>query len=316
MADLVVVDAGSPSSPTPGTPTTLAQEILDTAMSYLYTGVRVERDKLASGVSAGAGSVTSTYSRQGIQAGAKLSIDLEDYHVWDVAGAIATVQPGEFGSTTSDHATGAIIHINAEFTPFEVFREINNELRGLSSPSNGLYAVAEVEVDYNPVTLGYDLTSTTAIIQVLNVQAETIGPEKNWEQVRDWRYELNQDTTVFPSGNALFTRAGYPGRKIRVTYSTSFGLLTSLTDDVQAVTGLSYTAHDILSLGAVLRCAVPTEIDRNSMSSQGSGRRQAEVPSGARLNAFRGVAQLRAQRIREEATRLNVDWPARLIRYT
>lgn len=284
------------------------------AWSNLYTGVRVERDKLDGAVSSGATSLVSTYGVGGIQAGAKLSVDLEDYHTWSVTGNTATVQPGEFGSTTAAHADGAIIHVNAEFTPFEIFREINNELRSLSSPSNGLFQVKTVELSYSPVTYGYDITGSTDILQVLKVQEEYVGPSRNWREVTNWRFEQNQDTTVFASGNAIFTPSGFPGQKILVVYAAPFSLLSSLTDDVLAVTGLQATAHDILALGATMRCAFPTEIDRNQSSSQASGRRQAEVPAGARLNAAKGMAALRAQRIREEANRLDTNYPIRVMR--
>lgn len=314
MADLVVVDAGSPSSPTPGTPSTLAQEVLDQAMSYLYTGVRVERDKLASGVSAGAESLTSTYSVDAIRGGSKLSVDLEDYHVWSVTGPTATVQPGEFGSTTADHATGAIIHVNAEWTPFEVFREMNNELRSLSSPSNGLMRVASVTLTYNPAFYGYDLTDVANVDDIVSVLAATTGSDRDRAVVRDWRIERNLDVATFPSGNGLFFRDGWPGRDVIVSYIDAFSPLTSLLDDVEAVSGLPYSAHDILAMGAAVRCAAPSEIDRNRMDSQGSGKRSVEVPAGARLNAIRGLAQLRQERIADEADRMRRRYPIRMPR--
>lgn len=293
---------------------TTTQNVIDSAWSKLYTRVRVERDKLATTMTAGATSMVNTRAAGGIVAGAQLSIDLEDFYVASVSGNTATVEPASNGSTAAGHTSGAKIWVNAEFTPWEIFQEINNELASLSSPTNGLFQVKTVELTYSPVTYGYDITGSTDIIEILKVQEQYVGPSKNWREVTNYRFEQNQDTGVFPSGNAIFTPSGFPGQKILVVYGAPFSPLTSLTDNVLTVTGLQATAHDILALGAVMRCAFPTEIDRNQSSSQASGRRQAEVPAGARLNAAKGIAALRAQRIREESNRLTNNYPIRVPR--
>lgn len=281
--------------------------------SYLYSGVRVERDKLDGAINAYATELTSTYQRGGIKAGAKLSIDLEDFHVWAVTGALATVEPAEFGSAAADHADGAIVHVNAEWSPFEIFRELNNELKSLSSPLAGLFQVETVALTYNAAQAGYDLTGVTNIEGIVSVYAET-GVGSAWLPVSSWRVAHDMDTDVFASGHALFTHEGFPGREVRVAYRAPFDPLTASTHDVAAVTGLPASAHDILAMGAALRCAAPAEIDRNQMGSQGSGRRSSEVPAGARLNAVRGLAGLRQERIGQERARLERRYPVRLPR--
>lgn len=311
MTELVIADIGEFTAPAPGAPTSTALDVLHEAWAYLYTGVRVERDKLASGVSANAATLTTTYQRGGVKAGAKLSVDLEDYHVWAVSGATVTVQPGEFGSASADHVAGSIIHVNAEFTPYEIFKQANNELKSLSVP---LFAERTVTLAFNPSHFGYDLTGVDNIDGIVRVLAETTGSDRDRVPISDWRVERNLDTDVFASGNGLFTDKGWPGRDIFVTYRGQFGELSSLSDDVETITGLPYSCFDILAMGAAIRCAAPSEIDRNQMGSQGSGRRSSEVPAGARLNAIRGLAQLRRERITEERDRLRRRYPTRLVR--
>ncbi len=309
---IVVVDSGSYTAPPAGSPTATAAEILHDAMAHLHTGVRVERDKLNGAVTSGATTLTSTYSRGGIKAGARLDIDLESYHVWSVSGAVATVQPGEFGSTTAAHANGSIIHVNSEFPMFDVFTQANNELKSLSSPLAGLFAVRTVTLVYNPSHVGYDLTGVTNIDGILRVLAETTGSDRTRIPVTDWRVERGLDTDVFPSGYGLFLTRGWSGKDVFVSYRGQFSELSALDNDVETVTGLPYSCHDILAMGAAIRCAAPAEIDRNQMGSQGSGRRSSEVPAGARLNAVRGLAQLRQQRINEERARLLRRFPVQL----
>lgn len=314
MSPTIVSDIGEIEAPPPGSPTATAADILQEAMSHLYTGVRVERDLLATTMNSSVASVVSTYSRGGIQAGAKLSIDLEDMHVWSVSGATATVQRGEFGSTAAAHAAGAIIHVNAEFSPFEVFKQMNNELKALSAPTNGLFAARTVTLSYNAAHFGYDLTGVTNIDGIVSVVAAASGGARERYPITDYRIERNLDVATFPSGYGLFTGKGSPGQDIIVTYRGQFDELELLADDVETSTGLPNSAFDILAMGAALRCAAPTEIDRNQTGSQGSGRRSSEVPAGARLNAIRGLAQLRASRIIDERARLLRRYPTRLVK--
>lgn len=314
MPDLVVSDIGEAETPAPADTSITCADVVNMALGYLHTGVRVERDMLASGVSASAGTLITTYQVPAIKAGAKLNIDLEDYHVWSVSGANVTVNPGDFGSTAAAHSAGAIIHVNPEFSQFEVFREINNELRALSSPANGLYRVSTVTLTYNPTYYGYDLTDVTNVDGILTVQAETTGSDRARLPDTSWRLGRNLDTDQFPSGFALFTHMGWSGRDVFVAYRNQFGLLSSLVDNVETVTGFPSSAVDILAMGAALRLAGVAEIDRNQMSAQGNSRRANEVPAGSRVNAIRGLANLYRQRVVQEADRLKRAYPYMLPR--
>ncbi len=313
MSPDVIVDIGDFTAPPSGSPTATANDVLQEAWAYLYTGVRVERDKLATAMNSSVTTLVDTYLRGGIKAGAKLSVDLEDMHVWANTGDTSTVQRGEFGSTAAAHAAGSIIHVNAEFTPFEVFKQMNNELKSLSSPGAGLFVPRVVTLTYAAATYGYDLTGVDNIDGIVDVMVQGASADA-WMSVTDWHVDHNLDTDVFASGHALFLGSGYPGRDVRVVYRGQFSELADLDDDVETTTGLPYSAFDVLAMGAALRCAYPAEIDRNQMGSQGSGRRSSEVPAGARLNAVRGLAQQHRDRIKEERARLLRRYPTRLIR--
>src|SRR5690242_2572271 len=168
MADLIISGIGD-AEVVVAEYDTVAQAILDEAWAKLYSGIRVERDKLIAGVAENATALESTYQVGGIQSGAKLSVGLEDYHVWEVDGADITVEPGEFGSTSAAHNAGEIIHVNAEWTPFNLFTEINNELKALSAPKNGLYRVRTVTLAYDATYYGYDLTDVADVDGIISV---------------------------------------------------------------------------------------------------------------------------------------------------
>lgn len=307
----VIPDLGDYTAAPEGSDTATAGDILRRAENQLQTGVRAEWDKLATSLDSSTTDVVDTYARGGIKAGAKLSIDLEDMHVWSHTTNTSVVERGQFGSAAAAHATGAIIHVNREFTPFEIFTEMNNELRSLSS---SLMAERTVTLAYNAAQFGYDLTGVTNIDGIVRVLAETTGSDRDRVPITDYRIERNLDTDVFASGYGLFVGDGWPGRDVFVTYRGQFGVLSSLDDDVETTTGLPNSCFDILVMGAAIRCAAPTEIDRNQTGSQGSGRRSSEVPAGARLNAIRGLVGLRQQRIVEERDRIKRRYPTRLVR--
>lgn len=307
----VISDLGTYTAPPTGSPTATARDVLDEAWSHLYTNIRVERDKLDGDVDDATTSIVDTYARGGIKAGAKLSIDLEDMHVWDHVTNTSTVQRGDFGSTAAAHADGSIILVNAEWTPAEILRQMNNELKSLST---ALMAERTVTLSYSAARYGYDLTGVENVDGIVRVLAETPGSERDRVPVTDWRVERNLDTDTFASGFGLFTGQGFPGRDLLVTYRGQFGELSSLDDDVETVTGLPYSCFDILAMGAAIRCAAPSEIDRNQTGSQGSGRRSSEVPAGARANAVRLPIARYEKRIIEERDRIRRRFPARLPR--
>lgn len=310
----VIADLGDYTSPpVPSVTDKTTADLIAMVRAYLTVGRREERDKLAESVTENATTLETTYERPAIKAGARLNIGLEDFHVWDVDGSTVTVQPGEFGSSSAAHAAGDIIHVNPEFSQFDIFRELNNELRGLSAPRK-LFRVAQTTLTYNSATFGYDLTDVSDMRGVLSVLATTVGSDANREPITDWRVEHGVDTASFPSGVALFTGRGYPGRAVTVNYKTGFGELSSLSDAVSATTGLPTSAYDVLAMGAALRLADPAEIGRNQVSAQGSSRRANEVPPGSRTNAPRVTRADYMARLSEERNDLERQWPTRLPR--
>lgn len=310
----LIVDVGEVVEPVAEVPDKTVADLVRMVESYLRVGVRTELDKLASGVTADAATLTTTYQVPAIKTGARLSIDLEDYHVWSVSGASVTVQPGMFGSTSASHDTGSIIHVNAEYTPAEIVRELNNELAGLSAPGAGLFRPNTVTLTFNPTYLGYDLTDVTNVDGILTVVAETAGSSRARVPV-PFRLERNVDTATFPSGMALMVYEGWSGRDVVVTFKDQFGSVDSLTDFVAATTGLPSSVFDVLAMGAALRLAGVAEIGRNQMVSQGSSRRANEVPAGSRVNAVRFAVSEYRERRAQEADRLKRAYPTRLPRW-
>lgn len=248
-----------------------------------------------------------------IQPGSVLEIDLEKMLVRSRVTTTITVLRGQFGTTAAAHTNGAIIRIDPLFGYFDRLQAINNELDALSSPENGLFAVATpLELTYNASVQGYNLTGVTDVQKLLHVAIDTPGSAKNWVRIPPSRYRLVRqgETDDFASGFAVILyEGGSSGQQLRVVYATKFTRLSTLADDVQSVAKLPATANDIPPLGAAMRLVYPTEVARNFTRSQSDPRADERVPAGAKLRSAAGVTALRDRRISEERARLMRDWP-------
>jgi len=222
----------------------------------------------------------------------------------------ATVIAGQNGSTDAAGAINDLVRVTPRFTDHQIVREINRHLASLSSPKNGLYAVASVELAYTASVESYNL-SATGLIRVLEVRRETYGPSGAWPRVTAGMWELDRtaDATDFASGVSLRVREGNTGLGVQVVYAKTFTpIATVLATDVSA-TGISTEQEDIPPLGAAVRLMSGREVSRSSPNSQGDSRRSNEVPPGAVGASYRGLVGLWQARVFEESARLRAMYP-------
>lgn len=205
---------------------------------------------------------------------------------------------------------GSLVRINPEYTDLAVMRAINEALADMSSPVQGLFTTAVKTFTYNPAITSYDMA--TGILEVLEVGYDEPGPARIWRIVPRNGYTLKRQayTTDFASGVALtLTKGGYPGRSVRVIYSTAFVPITAWTAAVTSV--LDATVEDIPVLGATARLLGPQEAKRNVTGAQSDTRRAAEVPAGANIGSARWFQTEYMRRVGAEAARNARLWPHR-----
>lgn len=291
---------------------TTTSDLIQATRQHLFSGQPEQLNRLASGIDADDASLTALYSLGGIQAGAIIEIDLEQIFVFSVSSTTKTINDcirGFNGTTAATHSANAQITVNPKFPNARILQAINDDLSDLSSPVNGLYQIKTVDITYNPVTYGYNLTSVTDIISIAEVRFRTPGPQKTWPQINSYALLRNMPTTGqyadFASGNAIVVyESAQPGYPIRVRYRAPYASLTSLTNNVLTISGLQATAHDIPPLGAAVRLVAGREVKRNFDEAQGEPRRADEVPPQASLQSTKELIRLRQQRIMAEAARL------------
>ena len=259
--------------------------------------------------------------------GVILSVEMELMYVtaWNPAINTATVIRGYFGSNQTAHAFGTVCYINPRYSRYDIGVAINDDLRSLSSPSNGLFRVGVAELTYNPVFQGYALGALPDnFIDIIEVRYRIAPPYRTFPPIRKWKVVRGVPDPVFPSGHGLILyESGWPGLPIYVMYSAPFIKLVDTGDSVlrtpgtndeaapvngyyqgALVSNLRPTMIDIPVLGAEIDLTLPREISRNFMESQPDPRKAQEVVAGAVAGSVNALILRRQQRISEEATRL------------
>ena len=286
---------------------TTAADLINETRNHLYSGQMEEMNRLNGAITNNATSIAFKYPVGGISKGALIAIDLEEIRVWEVSGQSATVvERGVNGSTPQAHNDLTAVVVRPKFSDFRILREINNDLRDLSSPLNGLFAIKTVTLTYNAVIQGYDMTGVSSTFMgILDVRYDTPGPDKAWPVMTRWDIMRNMPTSAFTSGSAVVLKQNaYPGRSIRVAYRDVFGQFSSVTDDAQSVAFLPDTMVDLPPMGAAIRLVTPRDVKRTFVEAQGEPRRAEEVPAGSINNTLRPLQMLRQQRIMAEQARL------------
>ena len=291
---------------------------------------------------------TTVFPLSGVQnnmvtPGGVLSVDLEVMYIQSWDGINVTVVRGYAGSTAAVHSAGVIAYCNPKFTKYDIGVAINDELRDLSSPTNGLYRVESIAISYNPVFQGYDLGDLpNNFIDILGANYRIAQPSHNFPAIRRWRVQramfnaAGTADSIFPSGQGVqFYEGAYPGLPIYVLASSPFLPLINLTDDVTQtpyanmdaedapynlkgvapstlLNNLPTTAIDIPVLGAQISVMASREIKRNFTDGQPDPRKGVDVPSGAVMNSTRALQMQREQRISAEADRLARQYNVRL----
>ena len=284
-------------------------------ITHLRGGDASHRNTLGGDLSDTTGtSVSLNYDFKSIAPGSRVSIDLEDMHVFEANAASKTlvVERGAYATTATTHLEGDVMELGSRHSPAEVLRAANDVLKELEGL--GLYAVDTVELVYDSIIYGYDLAGIDGLLYVIDVEAQdTIGDRYELLDITQWRMAQLAETDDFPTGNALLLHSSVDvpsGYALRVKVAKAFTPLTSLSQDVETVTGLH--SSDVLALGTALSLQSNMPMLRNSIDRQGDPRRAAEVPVGSTLSAPNRLAARYDDRVNQERRILEMKHPSRL----
>jgi hypothetical protein len=288
--------------------TTIANLVAD-ARRMTYGSMTEQINLLSNSALAGADTLTMELDVTGITPGSILSSGL---NVWYVKGVNSStnqvyVIPGYDDSPQQAAATGDQVIIKPRVTTWYLFNAINDEIRKLSSPMNGLYRVGTWTVDVSPTYQTYEVpTEALHMTNILRVRYRWPGTPDVWSDIRTSSYRW----IVSETGNKIQLLVNVPsGTEIEFTYKAPFIEATSLLDDPVEDCGLATTMLDIPAIGAAATLLKTTDARRNQISAQGDSRRAGEVPSGANLSSASFMDREYKMRVQDEYARLVQRFP-------
>lgn len=217
----------------------------------------------------------------------------------------STVTLSPFGrgyrsTTAATHVTGDAVVNNPRFSRSRVRETINTAIRGIYPD---LYQVKSHEFTYVAVRFAYPLPADCD--QIHSITWEDIGPSRVWNDITQYSFVPNADTTNFPDGKAVnIWDAIIPGRTIRVTYITAPSEMTLDADVFTTVTGLAATAEEAIVYGSCYRLIGFLEPARLQTSSVEASARSVLVQPGQPVNAGKFFYGLYLEALNQERERL------------
>ena len=288
---------------------TTLSDLINETRTHLYANQTPQLNALNGAITAttGArGTNTAIAMHYGLGAaalgkGTLISIDLEHIRVWEILNNTITVcDRGVDGTTPAIHADGAEVEVMPKFSPFMCQRAINEDLDDLASPLNGLFAVQDVEITYNPAVSGYDMTGVTPsnVLAIQEIRYKIPGPTRHLPAIRKFQIARNLPTSDYPSGMALLLEeSAYAGFPMHVRYRSRFNHLVNLTDDCQSVALLPAEANGLPALGAAVQLMIGREVKRNFTEATSDPLQLELVTGGQVLNSYKGLQLQRQMRI-------------------
>jgi hypothetical protein len=248
----------------------------------------------------------------------KGTVEIDDELIWidaiDRVGNTATIAPygrGYLGTTAATHTKGTKVTISPTFPRFVIKRAIQDTIKALGSV---IYAVKQTSFTFNPAVTTYELDNLN-IQNILSMHWQEIGATKEWIRIRRYDFDSNPETATWGATAQTVTIGDLvaPGRTVKVTYGTApVELSTTLTTSYSAQTGLPESTRDVVILGACYRLLAYLDPARAAQTSPQADETDNKRPFGSSQNATKQLYALYSQRLAEEKSSQQKQYPPRV----
>jgi hypothetical protein len=244
-------------------------------------------------------------------------VEIDDELLWidsvDRVANTATVSPygrGYLGTTAATHAVDTKVTVAPIFPRDSIKKAINDTINAVGA---SIYATKQTTFTYNAAITTYDFDGLN-IENILSVSWQDIGPTKEWIRVKRWDFDPFADVTTWGSNSQTITIGDViiAGRTVKVMYATHPATFTATNQDFSTQTGLSETVKDVVILGAAYRLLQYLDPARAAQYSPQADEIDAKRPFGASNNAVRQLYALYTQRLNEERTKQQTQYPPRV----
>jgi hypothetical protein len=223
-----------------------------------------------------------------------------------------TIAPG-FGrgymdTTATVHADNSMVIINPTYPRNAIKRAINDTILAVYPK---LYGINTYDFTYNSATTTYSVPND--VERILSIRWESIGPTKEWINVKRWYQDSMANTTSFNSKNSLtISDAITSGRTVQITYTQEPNTLSNTTDEFSLTTGLPESCKDVIILGAAYRLLTFLDPARAGMVSPQADETDSKRPYGASQSATKQLYALYSQRLNEETKAQQQNYPPKV----
>lgn len=282
---------------------TMADLIADVRrMTYGSMSERI--NLVATSASAVVGEVQLQLDVSGIQEGMILSSGL---NVWYVKGVSVSdgkvfVVPGIDNAPVNGVSLGDMVYVRPRMTDWYAFNMLNDEIRSLSAPTNGLFQLKSWTVNVDPTYQSYDVPSSASdMLSLHRVRYRLPGTPDVWADLPSFAWKWHTGTGT----NRVQLLRNIPvGTEVQFVYKAPFSAATSLATNVVTECGLAETMVDIPPLGVSMMLLHTTESRRVQVQTQGDARRAEEVPATANSSQAGQLRRIYRERIQDEYARL------------
>lgn len=275
----------------------VAQAIRDTVRHL--GGDNAPRNRVAAAASATAETLSFEFDLGSLDQGAVVELPSgEKAFVWSSDETAKTVQVsrGEDGTTPAPVAAGDVVRVSPRFFTGDVRQALLQELDDLEA--EGLFAFRETQVAFDALDGTYDVSGVADLITPYLLRYRSGG-----------RTEEHDDFEVLQGRLRPF--AAPPASTATLLYRGSFSDFDSDDDDLEVVSGVAESAHDLLPLGAAIRLLASREAVRLDERSKQAARSDEAIPPGSLLSLSRQLQITRQLRLSRELDRQYRRWPLR-----
>jgi len=225
----------------------------------------------------------------------------------------ATVAPYGRGYLGTDASTAAVdtkVTISPIFPRYVVKKAINDTIRAVGTQ---LMVIKQTTFTFNAAQSTYDLSNLN-IESILTVMWQSVGPSLEWIRVSRYDFDPLAESGYWGAGSQTITLRDHitPGRTVKIMYVTQPEAFTSNSQTFTTQTGYPESARDVITLGAGYRLLAYLDPARASQISPQADEIDAKRPFGSSNNATRQLFALYQQRLREEISAFQGQYPPRI----
>jgi hypothetical protein len=225
----------------------------------------------------------------------------------------ATIAPygrGYLGTTAATAAVDTRVTISPIFPRYVVKKAINDTIRAVGTQ---LMVIKQTSFTFNAAVNTYDL-GALGIESILTVMWQDIGPSQEWIRVNRYDFDPLADTATFGENSQTITIYDYitAGRTVKIMYVTQPQAFTASNQVFTTQTGYPESARDVIILGAAYRLLAYLDPARASQISPQADEIDAKRPFGGANTAVRQLFALYQQRLKEEISAFQGQFPPRI----